>query len=498
VKICEISWLVFDTWEDIMKKFAKDIVDSLSAKRVEYGDVRVVEKRSESMGVKNGKVDEVYSSDNIGFGVRVLVNGAWGFAASARMGERDEADRIVSDAIRIAKASSRVMGEKVRLSHVEPVTATYRINYEKDPFKVPLDQKVQLLLDTVKIMQEVKGVKVASGSLFFLKTNKVFASTEGALIDQEIIESGGGIQARAVKGGEVQTRSYPSSHGGSYATRGFEHIEAFHLVEEAPRVAEEAVKLLTAKECPSELTTVIIDSNQMALQVHESIGHPVELDRVLGMEASYAGTSFVTLDKLGTFRYGSPLVNVTADATCEGGLGTFGFDDEGVPAQKMPIIREGIFEGYLSSRETATTIGRQSSGAMRADGWSRIPLIRMTNINLEPGEGKLEKLIGSTEEGILFSTNKSWSIDDKRLNFQFGCEVAYRINKGKIGDLYKNSLYTGITPQFWNSCDAVCGLEDWKLWGIPNCGKGEPGQSAHVGHGTSPARFRNVQVGIKK
>ena len=481
-----------------MKKFAKEIVDTLTAQKVEYGDVRVVEKWKESIGVKNGKVDEVFSSDNIGFGVRVMVDGAWGFAASAQIKEKGEGERVVSEAIRVAQASGLVRGERVRLSPIEPITATYQSPYQKDPFKVPLDQKIHLLLQAVEAMKRVGGVNVASGSLFFLRTNKVFASTEGALIDQEIIESGGGIQARAVKDGEVQTRSYPFGHGGNYATRGYELIEDLKLVEEAPRVAEEAVKLLTAKECPSEIATVILDSDQLALQIHESIGHPVELDRVLGTEASYAGTSFVVLEKLGNFQYGSPLVNVTADATCEGGLGTFGFDDEGVPAQRVPIIEDGIFKGYLSSRETAPTIGRSSSGAMRAEGWNRIPLIRMTNINLEPGEWRLDDLIANTDEGIFFSTNRSWSIDDRRLNFQFGCEVAYRIHKGKLGRLYKNSLYTGITPQFWNSCDAICNRGEWRLWGVSNCGKGEPGQTAHVGHGTSPARFRNVQVGIRK
>jgi len=244
------------------------------------------------------------------------------------------------------------------------------------------------------------------------------------------------------------------------------------------------------------VTTIILDSDQLALQVHESIGHPIELDRVLGTEASYAGTSFVTIDKLGTFRYGSDKVVVVADATVPGGLGTFGYDDEGTAAQRVMIIDHGMFIGYLSSRETAPVIGRESSGAMLADGWNRIPLIRMTNINLEPGEWSLDDLIADTDRGIFFSTNKSWSIDDRRLNFQFGTEIAREITNGRLGKIYKNPNYTGITPEFWNSCDAVCNKEHWQLWGLLNCGKGEPGQAMHVGHGTAPARFRNVRVGI--
>jgi TldD protein len=275
-------------------------------------------------------------------------------------------------------------------------------------------------------------------------------------------------------------------------------VRAMRLVEEAPRVAEEAEALLAAPPCPEGRRTLILDGGQLALQVHESCGHPIELDRVLGMELSYAGDSFLTLDKLDAFQYGSREVNIVADATAPGGLGTFGWDDEGVPAQRTPIVEAGRFVGYLSSRETAPAVGRTSSGSMRASGWHRIPLIRMTNVNLLPGAaGSLEDLIADTDDGLFLATNKSWSIDNKRLNFQFGAEVAREIKGGKLGQLYKNATYTGITPEFWGACDAVCGPEAWRLWGTPNCGKGEPSQTARVGHGVAPARFRNVQVGVR-
>jgi TldD protein len=254
------------------------------------------------------------------------------------------------------------------------------------------------------------------------------------------------------------------------------------------------------------VTTLILGPTQLALQVHESCGHPIELDRVFGTEASYAGTSFLTPDKYGTFRYGSDQVNLTADATIPGGLGTFGWDDEGVPAQRVPIVRAGVFCGYLSSRETVEQLREivgdrappASGGAMRADGWNRIPLVRMTNVNLEPGAWEFEDLIADTDEGIYMELNKSWSIDDRRLNFQFGTEIAYEIRGGKMGRMLKNATYTGITPQFWASCDAICNQNHWQVWGTPNCGKGQPGQRAHTGHGTAPARFRNVQVGVMK
>jgi TldD protein len=263
-------------------------------------------------------------------------------------------------------------------------------------------------------------------------------------------------------------------------------------------VAEEAVQLLSARPCPSKVTTLILDNSQLALQIHESIGHPIELDRILGTEASYAGTSFLRPETVGHFKYGSEWVNIVADATYPGGLGTFGYDDEGIESQRVPIISQGILVNLLTSRETAHHLGRKSNGTMRADGWNRIPLIRMTNINLEPGDWTLEEIIADTDEGILLSTNRSWSIDDKRINFQFGTEIGWEIKAGKLGEMVKNPTYTGITPQFWNSCDAIANKNYWQMWGTSNCGKGEPGQVAHVGHGAAPARFRNVQVGVMK
>jgi TldD protein len=349
---------------------------------------------------------------------------------------------------------------------------------------------------------------VATSSLAFWQEDKTFANTDGAFLEQTIVESGGGVEAMAVdrERGEVQKRSYPNSFGRDQRQEGWEAILAMDLPANASRVGEEAVALLTADQCPSGVTTLILGATQLALQVHESCGHPIELDRVFGTEASYAGTSFLTPEKYNTLRYGSDVVNLTADATIPGGLGTFGWDDEGVPAQRVPIVRDGIFCGYLTSRETAQQLREivgdgapeASGGAMRADGWNRIPLIRMTNVSLEPGEWEFDDMIADTDEGIYMELNKSWSIDDKRLNFQFGTEIAYEIKNGKMGRMLKNATYTGITPKFWGSCDAICNQDHWRVWGTPNCGKGQPGQVAHTGHGTAPARFRNVQVGVMK
>ena len=274
-------------------------------------------------------------------------------------------------------------------------------------------------------------------------------------------------------------------------------VEAADLVGNAPRVAAEAVQLLRAPPLPERVTTVILDGQQLSLQVHESVGHPLELDRILGMEAAYAGTSFVGPEDLGRLRYGSPAMSVTADATTAGGLGTFGFDDEGVAAQRSPLVAEGVVAGFLTSRETAAGTGTGSGGAMRADGWGSMPLIRMTNVHLEPGQGTLDELVADTPDGLLLSVNRSWSIDDRRVNFQFGVEAAWEIRGGRLGRLYRNATYDGRTCEFWGSLDAVCGPEAWVVWGVPNCGKGQPFQNARVGHGAAPARFQKVHVGVR-
>jgi TldD protein len=472
-----------------------------------YADIRIVDRRTQNVNVKNGVVEGLSDAESQGFGVRVIVDGAWGFASSAILSQA-EVDRVTALAVEIARASGLFKVRDVQLGPPVSHVGTYRTIVETDPWKVSPEEKIGLLLRADEELRSTAGVTVASSSLAFWRERKVFANSEGAFLEQEILESGGGIEATAVDRdrSEVQKRSYPNSFARDQRQEGWEAILAIDLVGNAPRVGEEAVALLKADQCPSGRTTVILGATQLALQVHESCGHPIELDRVFGSEASYAGTSFLTPEKYGTFRYGSEWVNLTADATIPGGLGTFGWDDEGVPAQRVPIVRDGIFCGYLASRETAQRLREivgdaapeTSGGAMRADGWNRIPLVRMTNVNLEPGEWEFDDLITDTDEGIYMELNKSWSIDDKRLNFQFGTEIAFEIKGGKMGRMLKNATYTGITPQFWASCDAICNEKYWRVWGTPNCGKGQPGQTAHTGHGTAPARFRNVQVGLMK
>ncbi len=473
-------------------------LDLAQKRGAHYADVRWVNHREESISVKDGVVEELSSSESQGLGVRVLVNGSWGFASSRNL-TNNEIDQITAQAIDIAHASGLVSGEKVDLGPKVTSQGSYQTPFKIDPFGVPLEDKLALLMKADAEMGKEQGVRTRQAHATAIKKNKQYANTEGAFTEQTIVETGGGIQATAVGGSEVQVRSYPNAFARQQVTAGWEALLSWDLPGNGQRVASEAVALLTADPCPSNITTsLILGGSQLALQIHESCGHPSELDRVYGSEAAYAGTSFLTTEKLGNFHYGSPVVNLTADSVRPLGLGTFGWDDEGVPAQSTPLVKDGLFVGYLMSRETATKLGRYSNGCMRASGWNRIPIIRMVNVSLEPGTWKFDDLIADTEDGIYMESNRSWSIDDKRYNFQFGTEVGYEIKHGKMGRLLRNCTYTGITPEFWNSCDAVCNADHWVMWGTPNCGKGQPSQVAHTGHGAAPARFRNVKIGVLK
>jgi TldD protein len=478
------------------RDLARRALDTARQRGATYADVRFVRRDEENALVKNGRLESADRADTFGFGVRAIADGAWGFAAS-QVVTADEADRIAALAVEIARASALTKRHDATLAPVEVKTATYETPVKIDPFAMSVDDRIGLLLAAEAKLREPKGLRTTRAVYAIWREDKLFLSTEGADITQRLTEVGGGIAAEAVGDGELQIRSYPD--GLRYQNSGgWEVLTKWDLVGHAPRVAEEALALLTAKPCPQDIrTTVILAGNQLSLQCHESCGHPIELDRALGSEAAFAGTSFLTTDKLGTFRYGSDEVNIRIDSTSPGGLGTFGFDDEGVPATEGWAVEDGIFVGYLMSRETAAALGMRSNATMRADGWQRIPIIRMTNVSVMPGNaGTLDDLIADTDDGILMDTNRSWSIDDKRFNFQFGTEVGWEIKNGKRGALLRNPTYTGITPEFWGSCDAICAQSDWVMWGTPNCGKGQPGQGAHTGHGAAPARFRDVKVGV--
>jgi TldD protein len=468
-------------------------VDAALGAGASYADARAVTTRGQVVVTKNGQVDDLSDAESEGIGVRVLLGGAWGFAADRRLdeaGARDAADRAC------AFARAAPGNHERALAPVEAQSGVYRTEVERDPFSVPLSEKIDLCLRAEEGMRH-DHVKVTAAMVRAQQEHKVLVSSEGTAVEQLIVECGGGIDAYASSNGLHQLRSYPSQHSGASGQGGWEFVEQLGLDREAPRVGEQAAALLQADECPSGRKTIVLDAEQTVMQVHESVGHPTELDRIYGTEAAYAGTSFLSPDDLGSLRYGSDLMNVTADSTTPRGLGTFGFDDEGVPARREPIVEAGVLRGFLTSRETAERIGSGEGGSMRAEGWSRLPLVRMTNLHLEPGEGTLDDLLADVDDGIYLETNKSWSIDDKRLNFQFGSQIAWEIKRGKRGRMLRDATYTGVTPVFWGALDAVGGREAWMLYGLTNCGKGQPGQSAHVSHGAAPARFRDVEVGVK-
>ena len=461
---------------------------------VSYADVRVIDRTEEEISTKNGSVDGIKSSSSKGFGIRVIADGAWGFSSSFVLTD-EEISRVAEEAVDIAKASAKTKIEDVTLSKIEIYQDRVEEQVKIDPFSVPITKKISILLDADKLMN-LQGIILRRGGMYFSKEWKTFASSEGAYLELERVISNAGISAIATDGKDVQTRSYPSSFGGDYQRQGFEFNEEVKLLENAWRIANEAIQLLSAKPCPSGKMDIILESSQLALQIHESCGHPTELDRVLGEEASFAGTSFLTPDKLGKFKYGSDIVNIVADATAPFAIGGFAYDDEGIKAKKIYLVKNGEFVGYLNSRETSKKLRLEPMGAMRAESWNRAPIIRMTSINLEPGDKAFEELVSGIDNGVLMATNKSWSIDQKRLNFQFGTEIGWEIRNGKLQDMVKNPTYSGITYEFWRNCDGIGNKDYYHIWGLPNCGKGEPMQVMQVSHGASYGRFRNVQVGV--
>ncbi|HEX2272265.1 MAG TPA: TldD/PmbA family protein [Acidimicrobiales bacterium] len=469
-------------------------VEGALAGGARYADARVVGGRTEGLQARNGVLEGLHRSESAGVGVRALIGSSWGFFATSDLGDA-AVRRAGEEAAVIARASDRVPGPALELADVAVVADHWDSGWEEHPGDVTLAEKGDLVVGATATMAAVAGISVAEATLSFWDTEKWFVSSQGHRVSQHIVESGSTMSATAVGEHETQRRSW-GGIGGHWGTRGYELVRATDLPGNAPRVADEAVALLSAPQCPAGVTDVVLGPEQLGLQIHESVGHAIELDRILGWEAAFAGTSFLDLSRLGSLRYGSELMNVTADATLPGALGTFGYDDEGTPAGRVDIVRDGIWVGVLSGRDSAALAGLPPGGMVRADGWARLPIVRMTNVGLLPGESSLEEMVAATADGIYMETNRSWSIDDKRLNFQFGCEVGREIKDGKLGRLLRNPTYTGTTPQFWASLDMVGGPAEWIFWGTPNCGKGQPSQWGHTGHPTVPARFRGVQVGV--
>lgn len=480
------------TPRDIEK--AGERIANAKAKGLTYADFRSVRLTTEDISLTDGKPDKIDRKVSFGFGARVLVDGAWGFAALPGCNE-DLAKQAFESAVALARAAAKLQTAPVSLAPVKAVKGSYSTPFEQDPFAIALNDKVDLLRRLDVALRQVQGITGTEALMNFRREEKWFYSSEGSVITQTILHSGGGMSAAAMRSRrEVGERSYPTS-GGQHRAGGYEIITSMNLEAACRKTAEEALALLDAPVLTEQTTNLILSGDLVSLQLHESIGHPLELDRVYGSERNFSGTSFATPEKRGSLKYGSDIVTVTSDPSAVGGLGSYGYDDEGVPAAPVALIKNGILADYLSSRESAARLGASSSGAMRAESWINLPLVRMTNINLSPGKGTLDEMIAETDRGILIMTPASWSIDDRRESFQLGGEIAYEITGGKLAQIYKNPVYSGNTVEFWGSCDRIAGESEYHIWGTPNCGKGQPGQNMRTGQGASPARFLNVKVG---
>lgn len=479
-------------------ELAKAAVAAALAAGADYADARVNRTRREELSVKNGRLAGAESPEEFGLGVRARVAGCLGFAAAPLV--RGEGPALARHLAERAVASARALASArrgpVELGGPEAHSGEYTTPLARDPFAVPLREKLDLLRAAEASLEGAPETVVRQASASSRSEEQWQASSEGAELHQLLVRTGAGITTTAATNGQVERRSYPASFGGNYLSAGWEHVEGLDLASHGARIRDESVALCHAEPCPGGVRTLILGGSQLMLQIHESVGHPNELDRVFGHEADLAGASFATPEKLGTFRYGSPWVNLVADSTVPGGLDTRGWDDECVPSGRWPVVQDGLFVGYHTSREWAGRIGEPRSRATaRAEGWYNPPIVRITNLSLMPGAGSLADLIASTEDGAIFAdTVKMWSIDQRRVNFQFTCEIAWEIRAGKLGRLLRSPTYQGSTQAFWSSCDAIAGPEDWQLWGVPNCGKGNPMQVAEMSHGCAPARFRNVTL----
>jgi len=474
------------TWDE----FAELALKRITASGAEYGDIRIQDSHTEQIDGEDRRIASIRDTQDIGFGIRVLYHGAWGFAASSIL-SLEEVPRVADLAVEIAKGSASVALEKVRLAqepvHRDRVVTPYRI----DPFSVALEKKTDLLLTTMETLHRQSGVARSSASLWARRDRKLFVSSEGTHVEFDLLAGQGDCTATALYESRFASRSFNTPH----LRQGYELIEDADLQREASRVAAQAVEKVKAPVVDAGQYDLVLDPEHLSLTIHESCGHPSELDRALGYEANYAGTSFLTTEKLGSFRYGSSHVNLVADNTESDTLAATGYDDDGVSCQKWDVIRDGIFVGYCTNREVAPMIGdARSRGSNRADGWGSVPIVRIANIGLEPGSATVDQLIADVKRGIYIEGHGSYSIDQRRYNFQFGGDAFWLIEHGRRTHMLRDVIYHGITPEFWKSCDGVADRSARRRYGFITCGKGQPGQSGWMTHAASTARFRQVQV----
>lgn len=473
-------------WDEL----AEIALKRVKASGAEYGDIRILKSTGQVIRGEDRRIDAIRETHDTGFGVRVLYKGAWGFAASSIM-SMEEVPRVADLAVQIAKGSASIAREPIRLADEPPHRDSIVTPHQQDPFSISLEEKTRLLLDTMEALHQQQAVKRSYGHLWAKRDQKLFVSTEGSHIQFDLLALQGGFEAVAIHDGRFASRCFNTPH----LRIGYELITQADFLSEAPRVAAQAVEKVKAPSIDAGQYDLVLDPEHLSLTMHESCGHPSELDRALGYEANFAGTSFLTPDKQGSFRYGSPHVNLVADNTEPETLAATGYDDDGVACQKWDIIREGIFVGYCTNREVAPKIQEvRSRGSNRADSWGSVPMVRIANVGLESGSSTVDDMIGGIKRGIYIEGHDSFSIDQKRYNFQFGGDAFWLIENGKRTHMVRDVIYHGITPEFWGSCDAVADSSHRKRFGFITCGKGQPMQSGWMTHAASHARFRNISV----
>ena len=477
------------TLDDIVKR----ALGAATKAGATYADVRVVRHRRESVSTREDRVERVSFTEEYGIGVRVIA-GAWGYAGTQSVTAKD-AERVARAAVEVAKANAKLLKVQIKLAPTPVNVDVWQTALTKDPFKIPLEDKAELLLSINREAMKVAGVKFVSSSYFANSEWKLFASTEGAYLEQEVVRVGPDYSVTAVdnKRGEFES----VSHTIAPRQAGWEYVESAPLVADARKVAEQAVEKLKAPSVEPGKRDLVLDPTHLWLTIHESIGHPTELDRALGYEANFAGTSFATPDKLGKLRIAAPALTFYADKTTPGALATCGYDDDGVATQKWNLVDKGLFVAYQTTREQAAWINeKESRGTSYADSYASFPFQRMPNVNLAPGpkERSLDEIIASTDDGIYIVGDGSYSIDHQRYNFQFGGQTFWEIKKGKRTRMLKDVAYQANTIDFWNACDQLGGPSTWWMGGAMQDGKGEPSQSNAVSHGCPVARFKKINV----
>jgi TldD protein len=459
-----------------------------------YADIRVNRYRRESIATRERQVQNVSRSTSRGFGLRVLVNGAWGFAASNRL-EPQSARSVAEAAVAIARANAALATRKVVLAPVDNVVTSWTSAFKRDPFEVPLDTKIAFLLKLNETALGVPGVSFVSSQMLFADEQKYFASTEGSRIAQRLVRTYPQFSTTAADraSGDFQTRPVVDRA----QLVGYEYVEEYPWLQDAEKAGHEVVEKLKSKPVSAGKYDIVVDPSQLFLAIHESVGHSTELDRSLGWEANMAGTSFIKPADAGKLRFGASIVNLVGDRTQPGGLATTGFDDEGVKADRWHLVRDGMFVDWQTTRELAPLIGQERShGCLHSDNWSSVPFPRMPNVSLQPAskEVTLEDLFSGIKRGLFIVGRGSSSIDQQRYNFQFGGGVIREITNGKLGAMVRDAAYQSRTPDFWAACDGLGGPATYRLWGTSADGKGEPGQTNAVSHGCPPARFRQITV----